>query len=88
MLTYFLFPVDLPSMTFPVTYADKILDLKRSDEWEPSSKRDEMIQADYDAGFYHNSPVSLQLLGKRLEEEKVVEMVEVISKLVDFKHRA
>ena len=37
------------------------------------------MQADYDAEFYHGAPVSLQIAGKRLEEEKVLEMVEVVA---------
>lgn len=41
---------------------------------------DGRIQADYDPEFYHGAPVSLQVVGKRLEEEKVLEMVEIISK--------
>ena len=43
------------------------------------SELDGKIQADYDPEFYHGAPVSLQLVGKRLEEEKVVEMVEAIA---------
>jgi amidase len=40
---------------------------------------DGAIQADYDADFYDGAPVSLQCVGRRLEEEKVLEMTEVIS---------
>jgi amidase len=43
---------------------------------------DQKMQNDYDADFYHGAPVSLQLIGKRLEEEKVLEMVEVVDKLL------
>jgi amidase len=38
-----------------------------------------LVQSDYDAAFYDGAPVSLQLVGKRLEEEKVVEMVAVVA---------
>jgi amidase len=44
---------------------------------------DGKIQSDYDAAFYHGAPVSLQLAGRRLEEEKVLEMVEVVSDLLE-----
>ena len=44
------------------------------------SEIDGLIQSDYDAEFYDGAPVSLQCVGRRLEEEKVLEMVEVISK--------
>lgn len=71
-------------MSFPVTYADEKLDPER-DNWQPNSEHDKRIQDAYDAAFYNGAPVSLQLLGNRLEEEKVVEMAEIVSKLIDFK---
>jgi len=40
---------------------------------------DGRIQHDYDAEFYHGAPVALQIVGRRLEEEKVLEMCEVIA---------
>lgn len=40
---------------------------------------DGRIQADYDAEFYHGAPVGLQVVGRRLEEEKVLEMVDVVA---------
>jgi amidase len=46
------------------------------------SDLDGKIQADCDADFYHGAPVSLQLVGRRLEEEKVLEMVEVVADLL------
>lgn len=46
------------------------------------SEIDGKIQADYDAAFYHGAPVSLQLIGRRLEEEKVLEMVETVVDLI------
>ena len=40
---------------------------------------DGRIQRDYEADFYHGAPVALQIVGRRLEEEKVLEMCEVIA---------
>lgn len=71
--------LDLPSCTFPVTYASQTIDVRRGDEWQPLSDLDKLIQDEYDPEFYDGAPVSLQLAGKRLEEEKVLEMVEVVS---------
>ncbi|OAX79679.1 hypothetical protein ACJ72_05997 [Emergomyces africanus] len=71
--------LDHSACAFPVTYADKSIDLPRGEGWVPLNPKDKMIQADYDPEFYHGAPVSLQLIGKRLEEEKVVEMVEVVA---------
>lgn len=66
--------------TFPVTWVDKnkdpAVDMK---VFRQLNDIDGKIQADYDADFYHGAPVSLQLVGRRLEEEKVLEMVEVVA---------
>ena len=43
------------------------------------SEIDGKIQADYDADFYHGAPVSLQCVGRRLQEEKVLEMIDIIA---------
>jgi amidase len=47
------------------------------------SEIDGRIQADYDADFYHGAPVALQIVGKRLEEEKVLEMCEVVANALE-----
>lgn len=62
-----------------MTYASQTIDVRRGDEWQPLSDLDKLIQDEYDPEFYDGAPVSLQLAGKRLEEEKVLEMVEVVS---------
>ncbi|KAK2873896.1 hypothetical protein FQN49_002007 [Arthroderma sp. PD_2] len=80
--------LDLPSCTFPVTYTDKAVDPKRDASWKPLSDQDRKMQDEYDPEFYHGAPVSLQLYGKRLEEEKVVEMVEVVADVLNFQHRS
>ena len=72
--------LDFPSCTFPVTSADKSVDRPRDmKSFRQLSEMDGTIQSDYDAEFYDGAPVSLQCVGRRLEEEKVLEMVEVIS---------
>jgi amidase len=71
---------DFPSCTFPVTEADKSLDSPRDMKtFKQLNDVDGAIQADYDAEFYDGAPVSLQCVGRRLEEEKVLEMTEVIA---------
>ncbi|KAL8740272.1 MAG: hypothetical protein Q9190_007007 [Brigantiaea leucoxantha] len=76
--------LDLPSCTFPVTFANQNVDKARSAEsWKPLNDQDEMIQRDYDPAFYDGAPVCLQLVGKRLEEEKVLEMVGVVAKCLE-----
>ena len=74
---------DLPSCTFPVTFADKQIDKARDDsQWQASNHYDAKIQADYDPEFYHGTPVSLQVVGQRLQDEKVLEMVHAISSVL------
>ncbi|KIV93494.1 hypothetical protein PV10_04705 [Exophiala mesophila] len=71
--------VDFSVCTFPVLFADKVQDKARDmKSFRPLSELDARIQADYDAEFYHGAPVSLQCVGKRLEEEKVLEMTGLI----------
>jgi amidase len=74
---------DFAACAFPVTRADKKLDKARDMKtFKALSDLDGKIQADCDADFYHGAPVSLQLVGRRLEEEKVLEMVEVVADLL------
>ena len=72
--------LDFAACTFPVTFADKNIDRARDmSTFKSMSELDGKIQADYDPAVYHGAPVSLQLVGKRLEEEKVLEMVQVVA---------
>jgi amidase len=61
-----------------VTFADKNLDKVRS-AFKPLNEKDAGIQADYDPEFYDGTPVVLQCVGRRLEDEKVLEMTGVIA---------
>ncbi|KAI9836453.1 MAG: hypothetical protein M1819_001485 [Sarea resinae] len=79
--------LDYPVCTFPVTFAHEKLDPKKSPgSFTPLSEIDAQIQADYDPSFYDGAPVSLQLVGGRLEEEKVLEMVGVVADLLEKEH--
>jgi len=70
--------LDYPVCTFPVTFADKNVDKMRT-SWTPLNEKDAALQADYDPEFYDGTPVVLQCVGRRLEDEKVVEMTGVIA---------
>jgi amidase len=39
---------------------------------------DAALQADYDPEFYHGTPVALQCVARRLEDEKVLDMTSII----------
>lgn len=71
-------PPDYPVCTFPVTFADAALDPVR-ENWTPLNEFDGKLQADYDPSFYHGTPVTLQCVGRRLEDEKVLEMTGIIA---------
>ncbi|KAK5798225.1 hypothetical protein VI817_004516 [Penicillium citrinum] len=72
--------LDYPSITIPVTFANKTVDILPSDvsmdEAEP------YIEWDYDADTYHGAPVGVQLIGRRLQEEKVLTLAEYIGEEV------
>lgn len=80
--TGFLNILDYPACTFPVTFADKDVDKKRGEEWKALSEWDAKLQADYEPGFYDGTPVALQMVGRRMEDEKVLEMVGVVSEVL------
>ncbi|KAG4032829.1 hypothetical protein MFRU_006g02920 [Monilinia fructicola] len=71
--------LDYPACTFPVTFADKDVDHKRAGEWRPLNEKDRKLQEDFDEEFYHGTPVALQCVGRRAEDEKVLEVVGVVS---------
>ncbi|KAK8103711.1 Acetamidase [Apiospora kogelbergensis] len=54
---------------------DKALDMA---SYQPMSEVDKMIQSEYHAEAVHGMPINLQLVGRRLEEEKVVAMTRVV----------
>lgn len=70
--------LDYSVCTFPVTFANASKDPPRKD-FKPISDLDAAIQAEYDAEFYEGTLVALQCVGRRLEDEKVVEMTEIIA---------
>jgi amidase len=61
-----------------VTFADKNIDHKRTG-WTPLNEKDAILQADYDPEFYDGTPVVLQCVGRRMEDEKVLEMTGIIA---------
>lgn len=61
--------------------ADRDLDKARDlSQFQYLNDLDSKVQAEYDPDIYHGAPVSLQIVGKRLEEEKVLDMVDVVAK--------
>lgn len=71
--------LDYPACTFPVAFADKALDAKRPEDWKPLNEKDKVMNADYDPEFYHGTPITLQCVARRLEDEKLLECVGIIA---------
>ncbi|OQD67186.1 hypothetical protein PENDEC_c042G06466 [Penicillium decumbens] len=72
--TSFVNVLDYSSVSIPVTFADKTVDVQGKD----SSLSGEYINWDYDADTYDGAPVGVQLFGRRLQEEKMLTIAEYI----------
>ena len=60
----------------PVTHVDKELDALK--EFKPRNVIERDMYKMYDATKMHGLPVGVQVVGKRLEEEKVLEGMKII----------
>ncbi|KAK6458184.1 Acetamidase [Scheffersomyces xylosifermentans] len=68
---------------FPVTRADKDLDAK--DEQSTNyNESDRKIWDDYNPEANHGGAAALQLIGRKFQEEKVIEMMKVVSQLINY----
>ncbi|KAL1960109.1 hypothetical protein VTO42DRAFT_281 [Malbranchea cinnamomea] len=78
LYTLYVNTLDYTSVVFPVTKADKSIDVAPSD-YTPLSDADKVVYDNYDPEIYHGAPVGLQLVGRRLQEEKMLALAEYIS---------
>ncbi|KAF2802433.1 amidase [Mytilinidion resinicola] len=76
--TTFVNLLDYTAVVVPVTTVDKEVD-KLDESFEPASKIDKACYESYDPAVYDGAHVSLQLVGRRLEEEKMLAIAEYIS---------
>lgn len=63
--------LDYTSVVIPVCLSDKNID-KYSPEYTPISDQDKVAFDDYDAEIYDGAHVSLQIVGRRFTEEKMI----------------
>jgi len=85
--------LDYSACTIPVTFVDEKLDLADAASGEhdgegnsipaPTCDLDRTVRGRYDPEVYKGLPVSLQIVGRRLEEEKVLAIAEVIAKILE-----
>ncbi|KAL3464859.1 amidase signature domain-containing protein [Aspergillus heterothallicus] len=74
--------LDYPAVSFPCGVStDKAVDAPYENH-KPLSDTDAQIQRDYSADSVHGMPVNLQLVGRRLEDENVLAMTEVILRAI------
>lgn len=69
--------VDYTAVTVPVTNCDKTVD-KIDTSVKPLDKRDQTIYESYDPELYDGAHVSLQLVGRRLQEEKMLALAKYV----------
>lgn len=84
--------LDFSACTVPITFVDAKTDLAdaedgKHDAWggeipSPVSDLDRAIRKNYQPEVYSGLPVTLQIVGRRLEEEKVLGVAQVIQKLL------
>lgn len=74
-----LLQLDYSAGVLPVTYVDRALDqLPPSFDMRKLKSLARGAYATYDAHEMHGLPVGIQVVGQRLEEEKVIEGMKVI----------
>ncbi|KAF5573256.1 glutamyl-tRNA(gln) amidotransferase subunit A [Fusarium pseudoanthophilum] len=67
--------LDFTSVVVPVTFADKAID-HQNKQFKPLTELDRIVQAEYDPDAYHGAPVAVQIIGRRLTEERVMSIAE------------
>jgi amidase len=61
----------------PVTFANKEIDIK-DESYVPTCDKDKESWDGYDAELYDGAPISIQVVARRLQEEKVLTYAEII----------
>jgi amidase len=69
--------LDYTSVIVPVTNVDKKVD-GRDEGYEALDEQDKTIQDDYDPEIYDGAHVSVQIVGRRLQEEKMLAVAEYV----------
>ncbi|KAJ5291106.1 acetamidase [Penicillium angulare] len=63
--------LDLTSVAVPVEAPNMHIDVKK-DTYGPLDQLDPDVQAEYDPEAYHGAPIAVQIIGRRLTEEKTL----------------
>ncbi|KAF2641022.1 amidase [Massarina eburnea CBS 473.64] len=73
--------LDISSVVVPVTEVDKAVDVVDAG-YQPLDEADRGVYETYDPEIYHGAHVSLQIVGRRLQEEKMLAIAEYVGKLI------
>lgn len=73
--------LDFTSVVVPVTFADKTVDLK-NEAREPLSEMDTVVSEEYDPDAYDGAPVAVQIVGRKLSEERTLAIAEEVGRLL------
>ncbi|KAF5872640.1 putative acetamidase protein [Botrytis fragariae] len=73
--------LDFTSVVVPVLFADKRVDGRR-EGYEGLNEVDGVVQGEYDPEAYHGAPVAVQIIGRKLTEERIMEIAEEIGRLL------
>jgi amidase len=70
--------LDFTSVVVPVGFADAGIDC-RHQAYVPVSELDKAVQEEYGPQAYHGAPVAVQVIGRRLSEEKTLAVAEELA---------
>lgn len=76
--------LDYPGVVFPVTTVDPLKD-KKDQQYVPKSEEDRFVYEMYSPERYKDAPVSLQIIGRRNYDEKVIAALVEIEKALGRK---
>ncbi|KAH9427273.1 hypothetical protein MCOR02_012179 [Pyricularia oryzae] len=77
--------VDYPAVVFPVTTVDPVKDVKDA-SYTPKNAQDRFVYDMYTPDKFANAPVSLQIVGRRFHDEKVLAALVEIERAIDLLH--
>ncbi|KAF8846807.1 amidase [Acephala macrosclerotiorum] len=75
--TSFINVLDYTTIVIPITFADKNIDVIPSG-FVPLTEKDRVNMDSYDAEIYHGAPASIQIVAKKMEEEKLLAMAQIV----------
>ncbi|VUC33979.1 unnamed protein product, partial [Clonostachys rosea] len=74
--------LDYPSIGIPITVADQHSD-KKDSNFKPLTSKDAEVMQTYIPGEFHGSPISVQVIGRKQDEEKLFAMAKIVQNVVN-----